>query len=542
MFLPLIFFLFHSFCFAAENFSLEDKVSQLLMISADSAEIEKTSAAVSAGMGGIQLQWGSYSLEDTQKITAELQKTAGLSKNPVPLFIAVDYEGGSVYSPTTLGLLELPTNMMLGAADDEKNTASLFYLAGTELKRAGINMTFGPVLDINTNPGNPIIGVRSIGSEPEQAAKIGAAIINGFKAAGIITAPKHFPGHGASGTDSHKTLPTISLSLEELTGKHMKPFAGAIEAEAPAVMTAHIVYPALDSEKPATLSQKIIFGELKKKFNFQGAVITDSLDMRAITSKKPIPQAAVEALRAGADILLLGKGDFFKTRNQIIKAVKTGKISATRINDAFEKIMALKRKYGLFEEKQYTSEFDKAYLNVSKELSAKSVTLVRVVGIASDTRGRSAAVPKEKSMTGAKNAAIILFSPPRFNETVLELYKGLLDAGYKIVQYNFEINPDRKEYERIMRISGETDFLIIGSFQWAQAQNRNQLKTIKTLLAGTKPCVLVSLMSPYDIENYPEAKTVLATYGITKSSMETAAKIIAGEIRPEGKLPVKIRQ
>ncbi|MEK7722459.1 MAG: glycoside hydrolase family 3 N-terminal domain-containing protein, partial [Elusimicrobiota bacterium] len=218
---------------------LEEKAAQLLIVSADAADISAAGAAARAGLGGVQLQWGSYSLEETRRITETLQAAAAASPSRTPLFIAVDYEGGSVYAPTTLGLLELPTNMMLGAAADENNTATLFYLAGRELKRAGINMAFGPVLDINTNPKNPIIGIRSLGSDPAGASRLGGAIINGLKAAGVIAVGKHFPGHGATEQDSHKTLPEISISTTGLHSAHLAPFRTAVALRIPALMTAH---------------------------------------------------------------------------------------------------------------------------------------------------------------------------------------------------------------------------------------------------------------------------------------------------------------
>ena len=160
----------------------EEKVAQMLMISVDAADISAAELAAYSGLGAVQLQWGSYSLEKTKEIAARLQKKARQAGFP-PLFISVDYEGGSVYVPTTLGLLELPTNMMLGAANNAADTATLFYLAGKELRKTGINMALAPALDINTNPKNPIIGVRSLGADPIKTAELGKAIINGFKAA-----------------------------------------------------------------------------------------------------------------------------------------------------------------------------------------------------------------------------------------------------------------------------------------------------------------------------------------------------------------------
>ncbi|MCK5106341.1 MAG: glycoside hydrolase family 3 C-terminal domain-containing protein [Elusimicrobiales bacterium] len=516
---------------SASFYTIEDKISQLLMISADTGNIDKTSAAVKNCVGGIQLQWGSYSLKDTKNITDNLQKLAIGSNCSIPLFIAVDYEGGSVYAPTTLGLLELPTNIMLGAADDEALAASLAYLAGKELKRAGINMAFGPVLDVNTNPENPIIGIRAIGDNPALVSKIGKALINGLKASEIISVGKHFPGHGATVSDSHKTLPVLKISSQELNKTHLAPFRMAIETEIPAIMTAHILYRAMDKKYPATLSKTLIDELLRKILNFKGMIITDSMDMKAITSKQGIPKAAVRALAAGADYILIGKGDFDKTKAEILKALKTGKLKEKRINDAFDRIISCKKKYNLFKKQKNTSPFDKAYVEVSKALSEKAVTLVR---------NNDDLLPLKKYQYRDK-IAIILFSPHRFDISSLAFYKTLYRRGLNVKQYKFDIKPDARDLKKIKDYIEKADIIILGGFQWAAKQNKNQFKIIKYALKTGKPTILISQMSPYDISNFKNAATVIATYGITETTMSAAAKIIIGELSPEGKLPVKIQ-
>ncbi|MCK4935828.1 MAG: glycoside hydrolase family 3 C-terminal domain-containing protein [Elusimicrobiales bacterium] len=514
-----------------ETYTIEEKVSQLLMISADTGNIDKTSEAVKNCVGGIQLQWGSYSLKDTRNITDNLQKLARRNKCKIPLFIAVDYEGGSVYAPTTLGLLELPTNIMMGAADDEALAASLAYLAGKELKRAGINMAFGPVLDVNTNPENPIIGIRAIGDNPALVSKIGKALINGLKASEIISVGKHFPGHGATISDSHKTLPVLKISSQELNKIHLAPFRMAIETQVPAIMTAHILYPALDKKYPATLSKTLIKDLLREILNFKGMIITDSMDMKAITSKQGIPKAAVRALAAGADYILIGKGDFDKTKAEILKALKTGKLKEKRINDAFDRIISCKKKYNLFKKQKNTSPFDKAYVEVSKALSEKAVTLVR---------NNDDLLPLKKYQYRDK-IAIILFSPHRFDISSLAFYKTLYRRGLNVKQYKFDIKPDARDLKKIKDYIEKADIIILGGFQWAAKQNKNQFKIIKYALKTGKPTILISQMSPYDISNFKNAATVIATYGITETTMSAAAKIIIGELSPEGKLPVKIQ-
>ncbi|PJA16966.1 MAG: hypothetical protein COX65_01545, partial [Elusimicrobia bacterium CG_4_10_14_0_2_um_filter_56_8] len=471
--------------------SIEEKAAQLLIISTESQDISAAAAAARSGLGGVQLQWGSYSLEETRALTETLQAEAARSGKKVPLFIAVDYEGGSVYVPTTLGLLELPTNMMLGAAADENDTATLFYLAGKELKRAGINMAFGPVLDINTNPRNPIIGIRSLGSDPAEASRLGSAIINGLKAAGIIAVAKHFPGHGAAEQDSHKTLPEISISTEELHATHLVPFKTAVSLGIPGIMTAHILYPALDGRNPATLSGAVLSGLLKRDLGYKGLVITDSLDMRAITSRMPVRKAAAAALKAGADILLLGKGNPGAAIKEIAAQVRSGKISESRLNDAYGKVLQAKSAAGLFEPAETTSPFDKAYVDIAGNLSRRAVTLVRDGGVIP--------LPKDKKI------AVIIFSPQRFAGNAIHLYRTLLEAGYQANQYFFNIGLKKGELKKLTEAAGEAGLLVLGSFQWTGAQNSSQREAINSLINSGKPSVLLSLMNPYDIPAYPDA-------------------------------------
>ena len=504
--------------------SIEEKAAQLLVVSAEAADISLATAAAKAGLGCVQLQWGSYSLEETRRLTDTLQAAAASSKEKTPLFIAVDYEGGSVYVPTTLGLLELPTNMMLGAAADENNTATLFYLAGKEMKRAGINMAFGPVLDINTNPKNPIIGIRSLGSDPAEAARLGGAIINGLKAAGVIAVAKHFPGHGAASQDSHKTMPEISISSTELQATHLVPFRRAIALGVPAIMTAHILYPALDRKNPATLSKEILFGLLKQDLGFKGLVVTDSLDMAAITSRMPIRKAAAAALKAGADVLLIGKGDFRAAVKEIAAQVRSGAISEARLNDAYSKVLEAKRAAGLFSPHEPPSPFDKAYLEITQSLSRSGLTLVKDSGLLP--------LPKDKKI------AVIIFAPQRFAGNAISLYKTLLDNGYQASYYFFDIGVKPGELKDIARAAAGADILVLGSFQWTGSQNASQRGALESLLTAGKPAVLLSLMNPYDLPAYPQAAVQIALYGMTAPSMSAAGEALAGQLKPAGRLPV----
>jgi len=508
---------------ASAEVSLKDKVSQFIMVSADTDSPEKIKKLIDENIGGIQVQWGSFSLGETQKFIAKIYE----STPTFYPFIAIDYEGGTVFHSETLGLMDLPTNMMLGAANAPNDTASLFYLAGLELKKAGINMSFSPVLDINTNPMNPIIGIRSFSSNPEKAYALGNSVVNGFKAANIISTIKHFPGHGDTFLDSHKTLPEVRLPEYELINKHMYPFKRIIEEKnIDCLMTAHVLYTSLDKEMPASLSKKIMKDILRDSLKYDGLIITDSLDMKAITSKYDIPTAAFIALKNGADILLIGRGDFYAVRDKIISEILKGNIDINRINESYERIQRVKKKYNVGP-LRVSDDFNRAYDSITRALSAKAITLFK---------DSVKAIPLDKS----SDIAAIFFVPERFYPDTIIFYRKLLEYGYNVKQYNFSINPSIEDLKKIEEIASKSKMTLIGSFQWSGVQNLNQKKAINRIMSLSKKNVLISLMSPYDVNNFPKATTVIMTYGITPFTMETMADVLSGTSQPKGVLPVQI--
>ena len=515
--------------FISQGLTLEEKVAQMLMISVDAADTSAAEYAAFSGLGAVQLQWGSYSLEETKKITSKLQQKAKSAGFP-PLFISVDYEGGSVYVPTTLGLLELPTNMMLGAANNASDTATLFYLAGKELRKTGINMALAPALDINTNPKNPIIGVRSLGADPIKTAELGKAIINGFKAANIMTIAKHFPGHGATYEDTHKKMPEIKMTAEEINDTHLYPFREAMKSGVDGIMTVHILFSKLDPVNPVTLSSSVIQGMIRDDMKYEGIVMTDSLDMSGITSKLSIRKAAAAAAKAGADIILLGKGDFKAALGEIVSQVEKGNIPLSRIDEAYAKIMAAKERAGLLkkETQESDADADKAYLEITNRISEQAVTLLK-------DRKNVLPIPLKSKV------AIIIFAPQRFANNAIQLYKEFLVNGYDVTQYYYNIGVRDKERSQILAAAAKADTLIIGSFQWAAAQNASQKDMIKQLLRTGKPSVLLSLMSPYDMLNYPEANCAMVLYGMTAPAMSAAGKALTGIIEPKGRLPILLK-
>jgi len=508
---------------------LELKIGQLLIPACDVSNAARFIPAITRGaIGGLLVQWGGFDLKKTAAAIAPLQRAAAKSPLRLPLLAAADYEGGPVFSPETLGLPDLPTNMMIGAAGSEKDCAMLAYLSGLELKKAGLNLDFAPVLDINTEPSNPIIGVRAFGDNPYEAARLGAAVAHGFQAAGIAAVAKHFPGHGAAKLDSHLEIPRITLSREDME-LHERPFARAISEGVPVIMTAHAVYPALDAGNIATFSTAVVNGLLRGEMGYKGVVVSDSLEMKAASGEIGIGRAAVRALKAGVNLLLIGSGDPGETIAAIRSAVESGELPAARIEESCRLVSALKKKYAKPARRSGGLEVSQTYRDVSRSIARDGVTLVR------NAEGLVPLAP-----AASRTICAVFFTPPRFSGGMTAFSGPLMKKGWKVTLYNSRAEPAAADEARALECAKNADITIAGSFQWAAKPVRSQVALIKKLLSSSKRTVLLSLMSPYDIPSYPEAKTVLALYGATRFSAEAAAEIIAGAIQPKGRLPVKL--
>ena len=519
-----------------EDLSLEEKLGQTLtvFVDVDSAEIFRP-VIESGKVGGVLIQWGNYSLAQTKQLIDKLQSWAAKSPHKIPLLISIDYEGGTVYTPITLGFDYLPTNMMLSASGDEEGAATIAYLAGLELKRTGVHINFSPVLDVNSNPHNPIIGVRSFGSDPANVTKMGISLMNGFKAAGIVSVVKHFPGHGDTSVDSHYQVPIVKASYQELEKTHIAPFAQAVKHGVQGVMTSHIIYPALDNKNIATFSKPIVQDLLKEQLGYKGLVVTDSLDMKAATQFCTIANCAVRALNTGSDMILLGR--YIKpqtTFSNIYKNISANAKSIARVNEAAEKIFNLKKELGILDgSSAMPPPIDKAYREELEKMSNRAVTLVR---------DRVKLLPFNPEVLRGKKPTVcaIFFSPSRFADQLPSFTKPFMEKGWDVRGYNAALTPKTVDAKRAKECAAGADLLVVTSLQWADKTNINQKNTIQALFKENPRNVFISTMSPYDIANYPAANTVLATYGLNRYVLQAAADIILGNLQPQGKLPVSL--
>jgi len=325
--------------------NLVEQIGQLFMLGFDGTGVSPEWAELQARHkpGGMILF--ARNLEHPAQI---IELTNGLqTRSPhFPLLIAIDQEGGRV-SRLPEGFTIFPPCGVIGACRSEELAYAAASVTAAELRAVGVNMNMAPVLDVHSNPENPVIGDRAYGTDPEIVAELGLAAVRGLQGKGVVACGKHFPGHGDTSTDSHKELPVVTAPVETLLERELPPFHYAILNGLASLMTAHVLYPALDAERPATLSRTILTNLLREHWGFDGVVVTDDLEMHAISDHHGIGEAAVQAFLAGADILLI-----CKDRNRAVdameavqKAVEEGTIPRERLEASVHRIMRLKQTF-----------------------------------------------------------------------------------------------------------------------------------------------------------------------------------------------------
>ncbi|MFH1017499.1 MAG: beta-N-acetylhexosaminidase [Pseudomonadota bacterium] len=286
-------------------------------------------------------------IESPRQLRALAQAVAAELRSQSPL-LGIDQEGGRV-ARLNAPFTAFPGNDFLGRCCRATGKADLAEAQAraiaAELKSVGVNMNFAPVADVDSNPRNPIIGTRSFSSDPAVAARLVAASVRGYRAAGLVSCAKHFPGHGDTAGDSHRVLPRVRASRATLFARELVPFRAAIRAGVPAIMTAHVVYPALDSKRPATLSAAVLQKLLRGRLGFKGVVVSDDLEMSAIAGHGEVRQAAVAAIEAGVDLLLVCKSldRCWEVYEELGRALRGQGVAQRRMGEAFGRIQALKR-------------------------------------------------------------------------------------------------------------------------------------------------------------------------------------------------------
>ncbi|MET9274131.1 glycoside hydrolase family 3 N-terminal domain-containing protein [Kribbella sp. NPDC003557] len=458
-------------------------------------------------------------------------QAASLATTGIPLQISTDQEYGSVVRvgpPAT----QFPGGMALGATRSANFARSAGAIAGRELKALGITTDFAPDADVNVNPLNPVIGVRSASSDPALAAEIVAAQVKGYQRDGrIVSTAKHFPGHGDTETDSHVGIPEIHHTREQWTAIDLPPFQAAIRAGIESIMTAHIVVKALDpSGDPATLSRPILTGILREQLRFDGVVITDSLGMKGVRDKYGDAEIPLRAIEAGVDQLLMPV-DPGLAYNSVLDAVRGGRISEARIDESVTRILKLKYTGGLV---------DRPYVDVAR--------IAKVVGTPANYA--EAQRIADRSTTLLRNDAGLLPLSPAPRTIVVTGYSptalatALQGRGATTVVKDTGTAPSDAKITDALAASAAADLTVVLTNKAWDTEVTDKLakqqKLVNGLLATGRPVIVVPVRDPYDVAYFDDPTTTLVTYGSTAVSMEALAKVLYGELAPTGKLPVEI--
>ena len=492
-------------------------------------------------LGGICYFAWTDSVEDPDQITAlsnGLQRAAlgrrGGGRSPrVPLTISVDQEQGPV---TRIGppATQFPGSMALGAGRSSRDARRAAAITGRELHAMGISMDFAPVCDVNVNPLNPVIGTRSFSSDPTLAATLASAQVEGYQRDGrVSSAAKHFPGHGDTDTDSHVGFPVITHSREEWERLDAPPFKAAIRSGIDMIMTAHLSMPALDdSGDPATLSEAVVTGLLREELGFEGVVITDSLRMDGVREEYGDGEVAVRALTAGVDQLLMTPA-MDEALAAVRTAVEDGTISRRSLDDKVRRVLTVKYRRGLVD-RPYADpdEVDsvvgtRRHLAVADDVTDRTTTLVK---------DDASAVPLDPD-----GSSVLLTGYG--SETLKALAAALTDAGARTSTEVTGEAPSDDDIAAAVAAAKKADTVVVTTMKagdTATDEQGGQAKLVKQLLKTDATVIVLAVRDPYDINQFTDAPTYLATYVDNAVAMEAAARVLLGEVAPQGKLPVDI--
>lgn len=516
------------------SMSVDERVGQLLMYGIGGREVGPIPKGhiTKRFVGGIILY--SRNIQTPQQVaalTTELQKLAQDTPNGIPLFISIDQEGGIV-NRMTKGATVLPGNLALGATRSITLAEKAGEITAIELSTVGVNLNFAPVLDVNTNPLNPVIGVRAYGESPQLVSQLGIAYIRGLQKNGVLGTAKHFPGHGDTHVDSHKKLPIVTHDLKRVNSVELVPFKAAVEADVAAIMSAHILYPALDTEYPATLSYKILTTILRRQLGYDGLIITDDLEMQAIDAKYDTGDAAVMAIKAGADIVIIPWTLKKQQRayNSLRQAVKTRKITETRLNESVRRILKSKAACGAFEKPYIHIENPNAinspltkigsakHREVAQNIATKAITLVK-------------STPGILPLKSEPKEPVLLISPSReFSNTYLKAHTDISNITPVLIP--FQVNQKLLLPQILL---SKPSLIVAGIVNTQQANLVHQISQ-KTDV----PIIVISLRSPYLLGKCPDVACSVAAYDDNHYSVQAAVEVLLGKRAAVGKLPVTI--
>ncbi|MEU5597403.1 glycoside hydrolase family 3 protein [Streptomyces sp. NPDC020298] len=539
--------------------TLEEKVGQLFVMrvyghsatAPDQADIDanlkelgvRTAAELIARyrVGGIIYFTWAHNTRDPRQIadlSNGIQQASLGQPRGLPVLITTDQEHGAVCrvgKPATL----FPGAMAIGAGGSRTDARTLGRISGAELRALGIRQDYSPDADVNVNPANPVIGVRSFGADPEAAAALVAAEVRGYRAAGVAATAKHFPGHGDTAVDSHFGFPVITHSRELWEKLDAVPFRAAIRAGIDSVMTAHIQFPALDdSGDPATLSHPILTGILRGELGYDGVVVTDSLGMQGVRTKYGDDRVPVLALKAGVD-QLLDPPSIDVAWKAVMEAVRDGELSEARLDESVLRILRLKDRLGLLDRPYVSADGVDRTVGTPQHLRAAARIAERTTTLLVNEGGLlplSRRTHPRLLVVGADPASPSGTTGPPTGV----LAAALTELGFTVTALSTGTAPSDATVTRAVTAAQDVDAVVVATYNVTASSGQKAL--VDRLVGAGRPVVAVAVRNPYDIAVLPVVRSYLATYSWTDVELRAAARVIAGRVRPRGKLPVPVQR
>lgn len=492
--------------------------------------------------------------EKAAALTTQLQQYAASTRLQIPLLLGVDQEGA--WGVMVPGSCTGPGNMALGATGRPDDAQQMYRVIGQELKAVGLHAVFGPCADCNSNPQNSIIGMRSFGEKPGLVGAMTVAGVRGTREGSAIATVKHFPGHGDTTIDTHRGLATVNRTRAELMAIDLAPFAAGIKAGADMVMTSHIIFRALDSENPATLSKIILQDVLRGEMGFTGVIISDSMNMHSMRKNYTISQAAISAFKAGVDLLMLAEEHYehnaeiyLQQQTDMIRAVKaaveSGELPLERVNDAVQRVLRLKQQSGL----SLNPVLDVQSVGSPAHRQIELEAARHAVSISSDTHGHIPINPSQPF--------ILVNTTTRSSYDILAHTRGIgPNQTTPAFDYLADALKSRCPNLRIVSaegmLYGELDS-VVNSQQLIVAvtenyplpgvdfDQRSQREIVRQLVKKAEDrLVVVALRDPYELAELPPVPTYLCAFSFRPCSAQAAVEVLCGEFQPSGKTPVSV--
>ncbi|HEX6625523.1 MAG TPA: glycoside hydrolase family 3 N-terminal domain-containing protein [Pyrinomonadaceae bacterium] len=523
-----------------KSLSLRERVGQLVMtpVQVGPATVagerfdELRRQVEDNGLGGVIVRAGSPA--EVAALTNKLQERA-----KVPLFVAADYERGLRMQMKTG--TPFTNNMGVAAAGDVQAAYRQGKITAGEMRAIGVNWSFGPVADINNNPDNPVINVRSFGEDPRRVAAFVAAAVKGLRDGGVLSTAKHFPGHGDTATDTHIGLATIKADRARLDRVELVPFRAAIAADVDAVMTAHVAAPAITGDElPATLSAKMTTDLLRRELKFDGLVITDSLGMGAITRGYPGGEAAARAIKAGADIAL-SPPDTKAAIEAIEEFVRRGELTEARIDASVRRILRAKHRLGLAARRTVDASAVGQHVErpdateEARRTAENSITLLR---------NENGLLPLDPSRAARTLFVVVAADEdPEEGRTFVPEVTRRAPAA-RILRA--EPRTSSADYDAMLEDCAKADAVVVAAFvkraagKGTVALPEAQAEFVRRLVATKRPVAVVAFSGPYLIKHFPDAKVYAAAYAIEDVAQAAAVRVLFGEAPFRGRLPVSV--